>query len=371
MVPTTKTVGVLEVSAMDAAREEDEASIVNRAVRETDDFEEARCTLEQVVLFLRGEQPQRAFVGKGVSSSEPVSRGLACKLAFYQGVRDKQAWWAMVSADTGGAVADESISAAKLIAWMVALAPGGVRVSIEAARQIRTEVTEKAAQFHVKKQPDAGTYVLEGVCLPDIPLSLRIYRDPLIGITGHTWPGALAMLRFLAERPDLVRGKRILELGASTGVLGIGCDCLLRATGSEQHAITITDQASAVALMSSNIELNTAGRTTARALDWGEPDLRAFAPPLDVVLMAEVAYLPETYPALAATVVALCGPQTLVLHGYKHRESCKTEIFFGELTKLGVRHLEVTSANVAAEFAGVQIWQHALENSVCALGAET
>jgi predicted nicotinamide N-methyase len=194
-----------------------------------------------------------------------------------------------------------------------------------------------------------------------------VYRDPALRIAGHTWPGSLALLSYLAEQPALLHDKRILELGAGTGVLGIGCHALLRDSG-DGHAIVVTDLPSAVPLLNRNIELNGASaHATARALDWADVSgLNGLCPPFDVVLMAEVAYLPEVYPALASVVRALCGPRTLVLHGYQRRDSRRSDLFFEELAKVGVSCADVTSANVAAQFASsVRILQHSVESSGC------
>jgi hypothetical protein len=79
--------------------------------------------------------------------------------------------------------------------------------------------------------------------------------------------------------------------------------------------VTVTDLEEAVALMQRNIMLNEARRTSATELCWGKTDLSNFSAPYDVVLMAEVAYLPETYAPLAATISSLCSQETLVLHG--------------------------------------------------------
>jgi predicted nicotinamide N-methyase len=37
------------------------------------------------------------------------------------------------------------------------------------------------------------------------------------------WDGSLLLAFILCHRPALVRGKRVLELGAGTGLLGIVC----------------------------------------------------------------------------------------------------------------------------------------------------
>ena len=123
-------------------------------------------------------------------------------------------------------------------------------------------------------------------------------------------------------------------------------------TGEEDtgHSIIVTDLAEAVELMAENIRLNGATRCSAAELAWGVTDVgSAFDAPFDVVLMAEVAYLPETYSALAATVAALSGPQTVVLHGYTPRDACRSDLLFAELSAHGFSHEELVGSSAVRD----------------------
>ncbi len=148
-------------------------------------------------------------------------------------------------------------------------------------------------------------------------------------------------------------------------MVGIGADVLLgQWTGEEYtdgHSIIVTDLAEAVELMAENIRLNGATHCSAAELSWGATDVgSAFDAPFDVVLMAEVAYLPETYSALAATVAALSGPQTVVLHGYTPRDACKSDLLFAELSEHGFTHEELVGSSAVQEphLAGSRIYLH-------------
>lgn len=137
---------------------------------------------------------------------------------------------------------------------------------------------------------DDGPRYRSDLQLPFLEKPLRLEHDRELNIAGRTWNGALALLSFLASQPDVIRGKRVIELGAGTGVVSIGCDLLLSSGNSESaahtHSIIVTDLAEAVTLMAQNISLNGARHTLAAELCWGETDFKGS--PFDVVLMAEV-----------------------------------------------------------------------------------
>merc|ERR1712151_1198453 len=92
--------------------------------------------------------------------------------------------------------------------------------------------------------------------------------------------------------------------------------------------------------------------TEATELSWGTTDVGGFLPPVDVVLMADVAYEPKLYAPLVCTVAALCSSGTLVLHAYTARSACRSDAFFDELSKLGYTHEEVDVCHT------VHIFQH-------------
>ena len=42
-----------------------------------------------------------------------------------------------------------------------------------------------------------------------------------LGVAGRMWDAGVALLRYLAEHPGTVTGKRVVELGAGTGIVGL------------------------------------------------------------------------------------------------------------------------------------------------------
>lgn len=69
---------------------------------------------------------------------------------------------------------------------------------------------------------------------------------------GDCWKGSFALARYLeAQRLDELRGKKVLELGAGTGLMGLWLGSLGAAC-----EVRITDQADLVPLILANLQLN-------------------------------------------------------------------------------------------------------------------
>jgi predicted nicotinamide N-methyase len=110
----------------------------------------------------------------------------------------------------------------------------------------------------------------------------------------------------LWQRPELVRGKRVLELGAGTGI----CSITAAKLGAVRCVATDGDP-EVVALLDKNVQVNDAqAQVLAHSLFWGDaastsallleiPD--AFRS-TDVVLAGDVLYKSELLPLLFATV---------------------------------------------------------------------
>ncbi len=83
----------------------------------------------------------------------------------------------------------------------------------------------------------ANTAIASPSLLPEIRLHLATEVTPLWEATEETlarsnlpppywafaWPGGQAVARYALDHPELVRGKRVLDFAAGTGVVGILC----------------------------------------------------------------------------------------------------------------------------------------------------
>lgn len=137
-----------------------------------------------------------------------------------------------------------------------------------------------------------------------------------LGVAAVVWDAAVVMCMYLELGLVEMKGKKVIELGAGTGLVGI-VTALLGAK------VTITDQLSALDSLSTNVKSNlpppTLESATVSELTWGEHLDRYPAGGFDLVLGADIVYLEETFIPLLKTMEYLCSDSTLVLLSCKIR----------------------------------------------------
>eukprot|EP00928_Gymnodinium_smaydae_P008965 TRINITY_DN1330_c1_g1_i1.p1 TRINITY_DN1330_c1_g1~~TRINITY_DN1330_c1_g1_i1.p1 ORF type:complete len:256 (+),score=24.94 TRINITY_DN1330_c1_g1_i1:88-855(+) len=115
-------------------------------------------------------------------------------------------------------------------------------------------------------------------------------------------------------------GKRVLELGSGTGVVGI----VLASLGAN---VTLTDLPQAIPLIEKNIALNFSEQSSLRpraiALNWRDPVPSGLGP-FDLVVCCDVLYCPNLYEALLNTLRQVMDHDTECLiasieRGFQHR----------------------------------------------------
>ncbi|KAI1431274.1 putative methyltransferase-domain-containing protein [Xylaria sp. CBS 124048] len=153
--------------------------------------------------------------------------------------------------------------------------------------------------------------------------SLRLHEDLTNGCGGQLWPAGMTLARYMLRyHAGSLAGKRILELGAGGGLVGLavarGCDL-----GENATPLYITDQMEMYSLMQHNIALNEfEGKVEALLLNWGEPLPPAIvANPPDVVLAADCVYFEPAFPLLQTTLADLLAlrPEAVVYFCFKKR----------------------------------------------------
>lgn len=119
------------------------------------------------------------------------------------------------------------------------------------------------------------------------------------------WASAVGLAERLAQEPELVRGRRVLEIGAGIGFAGM----VSRGLGAD---LTQTDyQTDALTLCCHNAIQNGITGITWEIADWRNlpPSLRDF----DLVLGADVLYERTLHPALAEIFPRLLAPGGQIL----------------------------------------------------------
>ncbi|KAJ1482011.1 putative methyltransferase-domain-containing protein, partial [Baffinella frigidus] len=204
------------------------------------------------------------------------------------------------------------------------------------------------------------TFLFRGADAP-VSVEQRFDRGPLQhgaacdGTGAAVWDAALVLCEFLALHPDLVRGKRVVELGSGTGVLGLVCARL----GAER--VILTDLPEQLPLLEDNVRRNALEtRVAVRGCAWGsQPAVReviaALGGPPDLVVASDVVYCAAADPldphqspravfdALKATLKDLCPIGAQGLLSYKRRMNPEADAFVFEslAREFGVEQREV------------------------------
>ncbi|XP_026412923.1 protein N-lysine methyltransferase METTL21A-like isoform X2 [Papaver somniferum] len=155
-------------------------------------------------------------------------------------------------------------------------------------------------------------------------------------LTGQmVWPGCVLLNNYLSQKPHVVQGCSVIELGSGVGVTGILCSRFCREVLLTDHNDEV------VKIMKKNIELNTSTGSpdccaglAAEKLEWGNADqisqiLQKYPRGFDLVLGADICFQQSSIPPLFNTVEKL-----LQLRG---KDNCKFILGYVSRAKTGYR----------------------------------
>ena len=172
---------------------------------------------------------------------------------------------------------------------------------------------------------------------------LHLRCDWGVGIGGGLWTtGEHLCAHFREHAGSYARwldGRRVLELGSGTGLVGLFLAALLRRARAAPACVRVTDRADHVPILRENVARNAPlllrGGVVAAECEWGRaayPELDGGGP-FDLVIGTDVAYAPELHAPLIATLTAVCGAATVVLLGVTRSDTPPS--FFAALGRAG------------------------------------
>ncbi|KAF5536169.1 FAM86A [Fusarium napiforme] len=183
-------------------------------------------------------------------------------------------------------------------------------LSLFLANPLPSEATSAQQKSYV-------TYHLSELCVdisepsPQAPHITLLENHSLIsgsGTTGlRTWEAALHLGSYLCQNRHIVKGKRVLELGAGTGYLSILCANFL----DSQHVIASDGSDDVINNLPDNLFLNDlqdSTQVTPMDVKWGhalmgtEEEKWNGGRPIDVVLGADITYDKSVIRALIGTL---------------------------------------------------------------------
>ncbi|KAJ3286071.1 hypothetical protein HK104_009190 [Borealophlyctis nickersoniae] len=170
--------------------------------------------------------------------------------------------------------------------------------------------------------------------------TIRIAEDSSGGCGGKTWEAASVMCNYLVFRqanatPEapFLNGRRTIELGAGTGVVGILAAMeAARASGADDASteVIITDMLF-LDLMRKNVELNLTERereiVRVEQLTWGKPLSQSIKPPYDIIIASDCVYLEAAFDPLIQTLQELSDDRTEIIIASKKRRKADKKFF--------------------------------------------
>jgi len=190
----------------------------------------------------------------------------------------------------------------------------------------RFEYDFAQGEFHINQIP---MYIIP-------PDSVRDSTNQKDGDTGRTvWDAAVVIAKYMEKNHHAMQGKRVLELGAGTGLAGLAAAAL-------GALVDISDLGYCIPSIATNIQHTnltqsnrTTGMATARTLDWTTATFDADHDTYDIVLGADIVWLEHLVGPLVSVMEQLLSINAglKILLSHQTRSAATDEVFFGLLSK--------------------------------------
>lgn len=123
--------------------------------------------------------------------------------------------------------------------------------------------------------------------------------------------------------PGSWNGKRVVELGAGTGLCSLAAHYL----GADVTATDMNKEA-VLGILRRNLAANGAESVKIVPHDWGTPVTPGLDAPYDFVLAADVIFKEELVPALVKSMEQLAGPHSVVFMCAENHSQKALDLFF-------------------------------------------
>ncbi|CAG0889402.1 unnamed protein product [Darwinula stevensoni] len=191
--------------------------------------------------------------------------------------------------------------------------------------------------------------------------TLHIVQKTIGDVGCVVWDAALVLAKYLerlcSEEKDFLRGKKVLELGAGTGLVGL----VAAYFGGD---VTLTDLPEMFPLLGENVRRNALiceGRATSKVLIWGW-DLgqsKNEIPRPDIILVSDCIYYAESVDPLIETLLEFSDSETLILMSYETRmefeKHAQLERDFFDKMKKSFHETEIPKDELHPEFTSDDI----------------
>ncbi|XP_067847581.1 EEF1A lysine methyltransferase 3-like [Heptranchias perlo] len=158
-------------------------------------------------------------------------------------------------------------------------------------------------------------------------LKITRFTDINLGVSAFIWESGLTLCRFFEREKMSFCGRKVIELGSGTGIVGI----LAVMLGGK---VTLTDQPHVLKQIKHNVSINVPPSyehySTVRALSWGSNHTQ-FPNDYDVILGSDIVYYPPDYPILIQTLRHLSNQRTTIYIATEMRGCCAALSFHQEL----------------------------------------
>ncbi|XP_012263632.1 protein N-lysine methyltransferase METTL21D-like [Athalia rosae] len=186
-------------------------------------------------------------------------------------------------------------------------------------------------------------------------VTLTLYQKEVGEVSCVVWDASLVLAKYLDvlcrdDRlgKDWLLNKKVLELGAGLGCVGMTAACL----GAE---VVLTDLANVLPALNKNIEMNKhhwkncGGSAKAQELAWSKDAVIDFKP--DIVVLADCVYYTESIEPLLNTLERLCGAtsNTYALLSQEERDTPNQKPVWSQFVDAIKKRFKITPVMLAEQ----------------------